>query len=133
MKIKHFILPLALILSTSVFAQDVHVPIVHKLVPADGLTISYDMGSTSARKVTCLFENFYKAYLTYVTNGAAVYGPIFGNGKSTDQINFTSAGPTIDDGAFDQEHVDYKSYITVKSASNTPAYATCFYVSEDSK
>lgn len=131
---------LALVLANSAFAKEVTVPFIHLAVPAEGLLIKYSMDGQYPQKVSCIYENFYKGYLKYTENNMEHdAGVAFGSGDSGDQFYFTSKGQrwektqAID--SLDQYHVDARGYIIVKNTryNSATAYASCFYMSEDSK
>ena len=130
---------LTLLLANSAFAKETNVPFIHKLVPAEGLYIKYDMSGKYAQKVACVFENFYKGYLKYTENNIEKdSGIAFGGGDDGDEFYFTSNGSKWENtqglDSLDQYHVDAKGHVWVNSLDqSTKAFATCFYVPEDSK
>jgi hypothetical protein len=136
MKIKYLILPLALILASSVYAKTAPVPFINKLIPEDGLQVQYNMDGKYLQKVVCVFDNFYKGSLTYAEDGVEKAAIPFGNGDDGQQVYFTSKGKTwhttqgLDD--LQQIHVDSRALFTVKNPRYTSdhAYATCFYMPE---
>src|SRR3990167_1711059 len=101
-------LPLILV-SMHVSAANVNVPFIHKVVPAEGLIISYD--TNGVEKVVCIAENFYKGYLTVTENGGEKdTGIAYGN-YDGQQFYFTSIGSDKSHGDVDQLHVDKSGYI----------------------
>lgn len=114
----------------NVFAADVSVPFMHKAVPTEGLTISYNTNGTE--KVVCIADNFYKGYLSVTENGTEKNtGSVYGN-YDGQEFYFTSVGIDESYGELDQFHVDKKGYIKLKDTNYKPheAYASCFYVPE---
>ena len=122
---------LATLLAGNVFAANVHVPFIHKAVPVEGLTISYDTND-GAERVVCIADNFYKGYVIVTENGAQKgSGAAYGN-YDGQEFYFTSVGSNKSQGDVDQFHVDKRGYITLKDTNYKPhkAYASCFYIPE---
>lgn len=136
MKTKWFAASLLIFfVASSAFAKEVSVPFVHRAVPAEGLFINYSTDGQYAQKVVCVFENFYKSYLKYHENGIEKAAMPF----NVQEVYFTSKGQTwertqgLDN--LEQFRVDPKGQVTIKNTSYTSetAYATCFYIPEESK
>lgn len=123
---------LTLLLAANAFAANVAVPVpfIHKAVPTEGLTMSYNTEGTE--KIVCITDNFYKGYLTVTENGGEKDAGIsFGNHDGS-EFYFTSTGSDKVNNQVPQFHVDRKGLIKLKDSNSGPheAYASCFYISE---
>ena len=124
---------LATLLTGNAFAANVDVPFMHKAIPAEGLTISYNTkgNSKGSEKVLCIMEDLSKAFLYLTQNGTEVdQGLGFADNN---QFYFTSVGETDADNnsSIYQFHVDQQGTIKVRDRAHAEQpYASCFYVSE---
>lgn len=121
---------LATLLAGNAFASNVYAPFMHKAVPTEGLTISYNTGGTE--KLVCITDNFYKGYLTVTENGAEKdTGIAFGDYDGS-EFYFTSVGSDKSNSSVEQFHVDQHGYVKLKDTNYKPhkSYASCFYVPE---
>jgi hypothetical protein len=119
------------LLAGNVFAENVQVPFMHKSVPVEGLTVSYDTNGT--QRVICITDNFYKGYLYITENGAEKdAGIAYGNYGHGDEFYFTSVGSTKLQDTVDQFHVDKYGIIKFQDTQYEPhkAFVSCFYVPE---
>lgn len=123
-----------IVVPTILFAEEIRVPFINRVVPNDGLSIEYDMGTINKQKIVCVFDNFYKGYLRYRENNSAKEtGIIFGSGE---EIYFTNKEPSWESTqGYDnltQYHADAKGVIEVKNISGRAgATVTCFYLPEN--
>lgn len=117
-------------LATHAFADNVNVPFINKLVPAEGLTINYDTNGTE--KIVCITDNFYKGYLTLTENGVEKDAGIsFGN-YDGDQFYFSSNEKDNTNAKVSRFHVDKIGHIKIKDTNFNPhqSHASCFYIPE---
>lgn len=124
---------LTTLLASNIFAANVNVPFIHKSVPVEGLTISYDTNGTE--QVVCIADNFYKGYLVVTENGAEKdTGIAYGN-YNGQEFYFTSIGNDKLGNDVDQFHVDKSGYIKLKDTNykRHRSYASCFYIPETVK
>jgi len=138
MKMKLAILSLGILFSGSAFSEDagtVKVPFFHKMIPQGGMTVGYDISGEQPQRISCIFENTYKAFLKIVSGGHEEGTGAFGGNQ---QVYFTNAGSAFKHtqglDSLDQYHVDARSHFIVADDFNrSKSYATCFYVPENSK
>jgi hypothetical protein len=134
MKKTSITLLLSALLAGNVLAANVNVPFINKLVPAEGLTISYDT-TNGTQKIVCIADNFYKGWLYITENGTEKETSIVYGNYSGQEFYFTNVGSNISGNDVDQFHVDKSGYIKLKDTHYKPhqAYASCFYIPETNK
>ena len=133
MKAKAIISILSVLLTGNVFAENVNVPFMHKAVPTEGLTISYDIKGTE--KVVCATEDFYKGSVFITLNGVLKDTGVVYSDYDNQQFYFTSIGNDDVYGDIVQFHVDKRGTIKLADTHYKPhdSFASCWYASESIK
>jgi hypothetical protein len=126
---------LTVLLAGNVLAENSNsnVPFIHKAVPVEGLTISYNTYST--KKLICTAENFYKGYLFITKNGNVQDTGIAYGDYDNQKFSFTSIGSDATSGDVIQFHVDQRGVIKLVDTNFKPhkSYVSCFYIPEAAK
>ena len=148
MKIKYLLLPLAFLITTA-FAEskELKVPFIHQQIAVtaeDQFNFDYDLTGAEKQRVVCLLENFDQVTLENYDQNNKIRGNRFfpGDRNSVQQVYFTSKESAFGSkGMIDQGLDNLKQFQVVRKGSvhvmntfnDVPAYATCFYVPENTK